>query len=267
MNKTEPKYRRPLNTEQIQILELLYKFRFVSATLLKMYYAKSNPGMNVFRRLETLEQQGLIMKRYFDNYRLLHKPVAYHLTPQGVRRLQVGKPILNARVNVIYKDKTVSEQFIQDCFDVFNIFLELRSHNDDLKFFSKTDLRHADYEYFPQPLPDAYVRLGNDKQYFLHVHYGHQPFFVLTRAIKKYTDYFENGVWDDTGTEFPIILFVIDNANIQKRLHKFMSGMEDLEGYTALKSNILNGYEKVWHSPDDPDKTYSLKELKKPDAI
>jgi hypothetical protein len=88
MNKTEPKYRRPLNTEQIQILEILYKFRFVSVAVLKEYFIESNPGMNVFRRLETLEQQEFIAKRYFDNQRLLHKPVAYYLLPAGGRKLR-----------------------------------------------------------------------------------------------------------------------------------------------------------------------------------
>lgn len=262
MNNTEPKYRRPLNTEQLQILELLYKFRFVSSASLKKYFVKSNPGMNVFRRLETLGQQGLIVKRYFDNYRLLHKPVAYHLLPEGIRRLQQNRQTLDIRVSVVYKDRTVSEQFIQDCFDVFNIFLALRSHNSDLKFFTKIDLKHEDYEYFPQPLPDAYIRLGNDKQYFLQVHHAHQPFFVATRAIKKYVDYFESGVWDDTGTEFPILLFVIDSPNIEKRLHKFIGDKDGLIGYTALKSDILNGNEKAWRSADSSDKAFSLEELK-----
>ena len=57
MRSTEPKYRWPLNPEQIEILELLYKFRFVTVATVKDYYSESNPGMNVFKRLNTLEDQ------------------------------------------------------------------------------------------------------------------------------------------------------------------------------------------------------------------
>lgn len=224
-----------------------------------MYFAKSNPGMNVFRRLETLEQQGLIAKKYFDNYRLLHKPVAYHLLPEGIRRLQQNKPALNARVSVVYKYKTVSEQFIQDCFDMLSIYLALRSHYSGLKFFTKIDLKHEDYEYFPQPLPDAYIRLGNDKQYFLQVHHAHQPFFVATRSIKKYVDYYEGGVWDDTGTEFPVLLFVFDNSRIQIRFHEFIrKSVEDVKILTALKRDVLSGSYNIWQ---DGSELYKLDEL------
>lgn len=269
MNKTEPKYRRPLNTEQIQILKLLYKFRFVSAALLKKHFAKSNPGMNVFRRLETLEQQGFIAKRYFDNYRLLHKPVAYHLLPEGIRKLQESKSLgLDARFKAIYKDRSVSEQFIQDCFDILDIYVSLQSRNVDIKFFTKQDLSHEDYEYFPQPLPDAYIKLPHGKHYFLQVHHKHQPFFVATRAAKRYMDYFENGVWDDTGTSFPIVLFVVDTPSIQSRLHEFVAkSIDDLKIYTALKSDIDSENDKIWHDAHEPDGTYSLKEIEATDSV
>lgn len=71
----------------MQTLELLYKFRFVTVATLKENFVESNPGMNVFRRLETLEQQGFIAKCYFDNYRLLHKPVVSYLLPAGAHKL------------------------------------------------------------------------------------------------------------------------------------------------------------------------------------
>ena len=269
MNKTEPKYRRPLNAEQIQILKILYKFRFVSAAQLKKYFSKSNPGMNVFRRLETLEQQGFIAKRYFDNYRLLHKPVAYHLLPEGMRKLQESEAIsLDARFKAIYKDKSVSEQFMQDSFDILDIYISLQSRNAGIKFFTKPDLNHEDYEYFPQPLPDAYIKLPDGRHYFLQVHHKHQPFFVATKAAKRYMDYFENGVWDDTGTAFPVVLFVVDTASIQKIFHEFVAkNIDDLKIYTALKSDMDSENEKVWHDAQEPDEVYSLKEMKDADSV
>lgn len=269
MNKTEPKYRRPLNAEQMQILKILYKFRFTSATQLKKYFSKSSPGMNVFRRLETLEQQGFIAKRYLDNHRLLHKPVAYHLLPEGIRKLQEREAISHGvRFKAIYKDKSVSEQFIQDCFDILDIYVSLQSRNADIKFFTKPDLNHEDYEYFPQPLPDAYIKLADGRHYFLQVHHKHQPFFVTSKAAKRYMDYFENGVWDDTGTPFPVLLFVVDTPSIQKRFHDFVAQNTDGIGiYTALKSDIAGEKEDVWRNAHKPDETYSLKEIESTDSL
>jgi hypothetical protein len=225
--------------------------------------------MNVFRRLETLEQQGFIAKRYFDNYRLLHKPVAYHLLPEGIRKLQESKELgLSARFKAIYKDKSVSEQFIQDCFDILDIYISLQSRNVDIKLFTKPDLNHEDYEYFPQPLPDAYLKLQGGKHFFMQVHHAHQPFFVVTRAVKRYMDYFENGVWDDTGTDFPVVLFVVDKPSIQKRLHEFVArDIDALKIYTALKSDIDSESEKVWRDAHEPDEAFSLKETRSADSM
>jgi hypothetical protein len=236
---------------------------------LKKYFAKSNPGMNVFRRLERLEQQGFIAKRYFDNYRLLHKPVAYLLLPEGIRKLQEGKALgLDARFKAIYKDKTVSEQFIQDCFDLLGIYVSLQSHNTNIKFFTKSDLNREDYEYFPQPLPDAYIKLADGKHFFLEVHHDHQPFFVATRDAKRYMDYFENGVWDDTGTDFPTLLFVVDSVSVRWRLHQFISkSIEGISIYTALKDDVLSNNTRIWRDADEPEEICLLEEINNTDHL
>jgi hypothetical protein len=220
--------------------------------------------MDVYRKLQVLERRGLIAKRFDSSYRLLGKPAAYYLLPEGARKLQDDKQTTEskARIKAIYKDKSVSEQFIEECHNVFSIYAALREHNASLKFFTKADLSHEDYEYFPQPLPDAYIKLQDGKHFFMQIHHAHQPFFVATRAVKRYMDYFENGIWDDTGTDFPVVLFVVDSASIQKRLNKFKSkNAEDIRIYTALKSDVLNGSSRIWHNADELEEAYSLKEL------
>lgn len=260
---------RKLNDDQQAILKLLLQFRFVTRQSLTKLFADSHPGMDAYRKLQVLENRGFIAKRYFDNYRLLHKPVAYYLLPNGARKLQEDPEAMESktRIKAIYKDKSVSEQFIQECFDIFNIYVALREHNPGLKFFTKADLSHEDYSYFPQPLPDAYMRLKDGKQYFLQVHHSYQQLFVATRAAKRFMDYFENGIWDDTGTEFPIVLFVVDTVSIQKRLHKFISkSVGDIKIYTALKTDVRDDDSRIWHDVDEPDAAYTLEQLKSPEA-
>jgi hypothetical protein len=151
---------------------------------------------------------------------------------------------------------------------MLDIYVSLQSHNTDIKFFTKSDLNHEDYEYFPQPLPDAYIKLADGKHFFLQIRHEHQPFFVATRAAKRYMEYFENGVWDDTGTAFPVVLFIVDTLSIQKRLHEFVNkNIDDLTIYTALKVDVGNENEKVWHDAHEPDRVYALKEIKSIDSV
>ncbi len=223
MDKLEPKYRRPLNTEQIQILELLYKFRFVTVAILKTYFSESNPGMNVFRRLETLEQQGFIAKRYFDNFRLLHKPVAYYLLPAGARKLVEYRDENDTdEINVrgIYRDGAVREQFITHCLAVFELYNHLMAdYGDDLDFFSKVD--QASFEDFPKQLPDVYLTLQADdttKHFFVDVLDDDIHLIIdVSKKIKRSFDYRSSGNWS---TMAPVIIFVCNSEVACKKVQK-----------------------------------------------
>lgn len=224
MNKTEPKYRRPLNTEQIQILEILYKFRFVSAMILKAYFIESNPGMNVFKRLEILEQQGFIAKRYFDNYRLLHKPVAYYLRPTGARRLaEYRDDTSEISPKNIYRDSEVREQFITHCLTVFDIYNRLMAgYGDDLDFLSKSD--QSNFDSFPTPLPDAYLTLQADssiKHFFLDVLDDDAHLLVdASKKISRYFKYRGSGSWTAISSDFPSIIFVCNSESACRKVQK-----------------------------------------------
>lgn len=162
ITKPEPKYRKQLNDEQYRILGLLAKFRFGTRVLISEYFAKTNPGMDVFRRLQVLEDRGLIGKRHEPRYRLLHKPAAYYLLPEGARVLQAWWDATNIDktidIKTIYKDKSVSKQFVDHCLAIFASHNLLKvQYGDDLNFFTKSLL--TEYDYFPEKLPDAYIRL------------------------------------------------------------------------------------------------------------
>lgn len=261
---------RKLNDDQQAILKLLLKFRFITRQSITKLFTNSHPGMDVYRKLQVLEKRGLVAKRFDPGYRLLGKPAAYYLLPEGARKLHEDKKTEEStiRIKSIYKDKTVSEQFIQECLDILGVYIAFRAHSPNIKFFTKADLSHEDYEYFPKPLPDAYVKLQDGKHFFFQMHHAHQPFFVVTRAAKRYMEYFENGVWDDTGTDFPTILFVVDSPHIQKRLHKFISkNIEDIDIYTALKSDVLSDGTRIWCNADEPEKVYSLEEIKNTNSV
>ncbi len=226
MRRAEPKYRRPLNQEQVDILELTYKFRFVTVATVKDYFIETNPGMNVFKRLETLAEQGFIAKRYFDNYRLLHKPVAYYLLPAGARKLSEHRDEDDTdQINIkgIYKDATVSEQFAMHCVAVFDLYNRLTTqYGDELEFLAKSD--QASFEDLPKQKPDAYVVLESTqgtKHYFVDILDDDNHLLLdASRKVKRYIEYRKSGNWAVMKTPFPKIVFVCNSEETRNKVQK-----------------------------------------------
>lgn len=272
MDKSEQKHRKKLNAEQLEVLELLYKFRFGSNDLIAQYFGKKDRSF-VFKRLSILLEQGLIGKRFDSSYRIQGKPAAYYLTPSGARALQKrrepGKPAIN--IKAIYKDKTVKDDFVRQCLDIFAVYNHLRAkHGDRLKFFTRANLNYEHFDYFPKPLPDAYMRLRTgeeEKQYFLNFYYDNQPFFKAVKRIQAHVEYAESGDWDETGTDLPTLLNVCESASLYKRIQKKVPKLiddtwnEDTKSAITTKSELFSDSTAIWQSgePEQPDK--KLEEL------
>lgn len=273
MNKSVAKHRRKLNAEQLEVLELLYKFRFGSNDLFAQYFGKRDRSF-VFKRLSILLEQGLIGKRFDSSFRLLGKPAAYYLTPAGARALQERRDPDKPEVNIkaIYKDKTVKDDFVWQCLDIFAAYNRLRAeYGDRLKFFTRANLNYEQFDYFPQPLPDVYIRLrlgGEEKQYFLDFYYDKQPFFAAVKKIKKYVEYAEGSDWDDTGTALPVFLAVCGSASLQKRFQKRIaanlseSWNNELVFATTTKTELFDVGPEVWRRTDNPDAIVAVQTIK-----
>ena len=215
-----PKYRKKLNKEQLQVLEILYKFRFCSNDLVAEYFGKKGRAF-VHNRLSILLEQGLIAKRFDSSYRLRGRPAAYYLTPGGARALMNKQEGLEVNIKSIYKDGSVSEKFVDTCLEIFTIRNRLKNqYADKLKFFTRANLNYEDYDYFPKPLPHAYLRLESGKQFFLDVLHEDDPSFVVKRRIGQYIDYCETGEWEETGTDFPIVLLACESKILEERVKK-----------------------------------------------
>jgi hypothetical protein len=272
VNSNNPKYRRPLNDEQLEVLELLYKFRFGSNNLIAEYFGKNHRAF-VSKRLKILQDQGFIGKRFDSSHRIQGKPATYYLLPEGARKLQERRSPEDDAVNIkaIYKDKSVSELFIQHSLDIFATYNQLKAHyGDSLDFFTKSDL--ASYRHYPKPLPDVFLSLKAErsiKHFFVEVHEGNQPFFTAVRKVKKYVDYKESGEWAITETDFPATLFICESVSLQKRLQKQIIKMlsktltDDLVFATTTKEELgtLKDNAVTWQSASDPNEKLSLQHI------
>jgi len=282
---SEPKYRKKLNTEQLDVLELLYRFRFASSKQIAVYQQKQ-ASKAVSKRLKILEDQGLISKRYDKSYKLRGRPAAYYLPPAGARTLETTTerhPDEPINIKRIYKDKDVSENFIEHCSNILDVYLELGTlfpKKDTFTYATNSKLNCEKYDFFPSPRPDAYIRINkttkNEKHFFLDIFEVTQPYFILVRRIKKYLKYSEDGDWSETDTDFPTILIACATASVQKRLRKriakeLQDSYEEITFATttieALKDMAeTNG--KIWlpidedgDDPDEPQKPVGLRDL------
>ncbi|HEU5187173.1 MAG TPA: replication-relaxation family protein [Candidatus Saccharimonadales bacterium] len=256
MDKSEQKHRKKLNTQQLEVLELLYKFRFGSNDLIAQYFGKKDRSF-VFKRLSILLDQRLIGKRFDSSYRIKGKPAAYYLLPAGARALQENRLDRPINIKAIYKDKTVSEDFVNYCFEVFSLYCQLkRTYGDSLKFIAKSQLANR-YDYFEDFVPSVYVRLdvdGSEKHFFLEYLQNSKPFFTILRRLKQYIEYADSGEWEaGTNSDFPNVLLVCDSPSLQKRLLKKASSIledadDELRLYLAIKSNL-----NEWYDLTEPD--------------
>src|SRR5688572_23280650 len=111
MYKQTPKFRKQLSQNQLEVLHILYKYRFASRDLIAQYFNKKD----VYRQLLVLEDRGLIGRRYEPSYKLAGKPAAYYLKPDGLRELQQVSDDMEANVKNLYRATQVSEEFINHC--------------------------------------------------------------------------------------------------------------------------------------------------------
>lgn len=272
-DKSEPKYRKKLNEEQLAVLQLLWRFRFASSEQIAKHQQKPN-SKAIQKRLKILEDQELISKRYDKSYKLQGKPAAYFLTPGGARTLallQPREPDEPINIKRLYKDKDASEGFIDHCKNVLDIYLKLKElhPNGKLYFLTKSRLSYEKYDFMPSPLQDVFIRIKTsegDRYFFLDIFEDNQPFFVLIRRIKKYLEYAGSGEWaryDEDG-ELPTILLVVQNKSVHKRLRKRLAkelreSYEEVCFATGRLEYILNPENKgkAWlavdEDGDDPD--------------
>ncbi|NCC19854.1 hypothetical protein EOM33_02210 [Candidatus Saccharibacteria bacterium] len=274
-----PKYRKQLNTEQLEVLHILYTFRFASSEQIARYQEKPNPKA-IQKRLKILEDQELIAKRYDKSYKLQGKPAAYYITAQGARTLaKLGDRPTNEPINtkITYKSKDASEGFIEHCKHILDTYLALYAiHGTKLDFFTKSDLNYEQYEYYPQPLPDAHIRLKTskgDRNFFLDIFEDKDPFFIMVRRIKRYLKYAESGDWEETA---PTVLMVTPNKATHKRLRKRIAyelkeSYEDGMRFATTRLEYATDKDddgKIWFAidedgddPDEPAKSTTLNRL------
>lgn len=260
---------RQLNQGQLEVLGLIYKFRFGTRDLIADSLGKQN-GNPIYSRLTILEQQRYVAKRYDTSYKLSGRAAEYYLTPPGLRALKERVELDgldDKAIKASYKDKNASDQFINRCLSVFAIANRLNDIYSGLQFFTKRELNT--YDYFPEQLPDGFLSYklsGNIQRCFIELFMEDTPPFAVDRRLRQLITYYENDEWAITETPFPPILCICETGSVEKRLQKQITralsrSNTDILFYTTTLPAVLGSDKNsnaIWSDVNEPDKLISL---------
>ncbi|MCA9342998.1 replication-relaxation family protein [Candidatus Saccharibacteria bacterium] len=277
------KYRRPLNKQQLKTLQLLYWYRFCTSKQLARSLDKPSHKA-IQNKLQILEAQGFIGKRYDKSYKLAGRAAEYFITPKGARALEKAKPNTTNQwaTKSLYKNKTVSDDFLRHCITVTEISQRLRDIYGDgskLRRFSKSYM--AEFSYYPTWTPDLHLEIlskdeTSTKHYFLDVWDGTKPFFVGVRKTRNYVNFKDSGNKDGNEWQedepFPAILAICEDERSQKKLNRQMKRILDEQWddeliFATTTTNKLQQAtkpaDKIWSRilTEDSPETASLKGL------
>ena len=273
---SEVKYRRSLNKQQLAVLYRLYWYRFCTSKQLAHSLERSSPKA-IQNKLQILEEQGLIGKRYDKSYKLAGRPAEYYITPKGARELEKRKPDSTNQwaVKSLYKNKTVSDDFLKHTVAVTDTAQHTRAiYGDKLWILPKSYM--ANYSFYPTWTPDLHLKIparGDipTKHYFVDIWDGSKPFFVSVRKTRNYVNFKESGDWQDN-EPYPAILAICEDTYAQKKLGRQMKRIlddswdDELVFATTTRQQFENATkptDKVWLKMDldDEAKLMSLKGL------
>jgi len=250
MLNVNPKYRRPLSAKQVSLLQVVFKFRFVSSDLLAEYLGKDRSS--VYENLYVLVNQGYVAKQYDKTYRIRGRPASYCLATKGIRYLRENTDISRKALRNMYKNKNMDEAHVDKCLLVMQIAITLNKQaNHTFDIATKYEL--SDEEFFLRPLPDLYLsrkkaKEGQKLDYTLDIFEPNLPTWILRKRLRDYQEHCHEAELDDN--DYPDVLLVASNDSTERRLHKqFKYSMQDFEFYVTTLERLLepnNIHKPIW---------------------
>jgi len=246
MKNYQPKYRWKISEQQKTLLTYIHKFRFVSTDIIAEILKKDRS--TIYERLSVLEKQGYISKQYDSTYRLRRRSATYCLAPLGIRTLKDDERVDQISLRQNYRNKSFTEEQIDDCLQVANIFLHFR------RYYPKQFVCYTKYQLnrdkVIRPTPVLFIWGKTDKipDYLIDIVPKGLQTWIIRKRIAQH-EYFA----EDSEKYYPHVLFIAGNNNTEKRIVKLTEERyNDFSYYTTTTERLLNdGAKKVWWNPEE----------------
>lgn len=241
-----------ITNQQLQILILLYRFRFLTRLHIQQLLNHKN-HQRILTWLKDLETKGYIKSKTSTRLGAIQNPTIYYLATKSKYVLEDVEGISPTYLSRVYKESYKSQVFVDHCLEGANLNLyfaiQTKSTKEELFFFTKQDLKS--YNYFPHPLPDSYIALKNSKntsRYFVEVIDENVPRFAIKKRIEQYIEYSDERKWQENSEDkFPAILLFSPNPGTKKFLHSYILGLleegeTEIEFYLISHEEVKNNY-------------------------
>lgn len=214
-----------LKDRQLEILMLLYRFRFLNRIQIQQLLNHKNHTL-VIHWLNELKEQKYIVS--FFKKELGNIPTVYCLGTKA-RKVLIGKDgIKDKLLKRVYQEKKSSQAFKNHCMTVADIYLSLikltQTNNAKLTFYTTVDL--ADIKYLPLPHPDSFFSIKQKemiKRYFLDIFNTGVSNKWIYKRIKQYFKYYDENYWQDHNQNpFPEIIFVYYDLKTKKEMERII---------------------------------------------
>jgi hypothetical protein len=226
-----------LNKNQHHILMLLFKFRFITIPLLTTY--KNLKSNSLHRNFAILVEEKYVYRKFDSSYNMDRKPAVFYLTAKGMAVLKDDPRINQATLHTFYKNRSLSDAFMQHAVDTLEVYNSLKqAYKDQFEIFARQEVMQFDE--FPKTKPDLYLR--GDREYFVVLAHDIPQFLIKKRLIEYMTHYDEDG-W--VHGEYPTLLFICADDSTARRILRFAettledAGIDDDElgiGVTTIKA-------------------------------
>lgn len=221
------KVTQKLNAKQLQMLKIIFKFRFVTSSLLAQYRGVNKNSLN--RMLQNLVDQKYLNKQYDNSFRIDRKGARYSLASQGITYLLRNTDLPHKTLHAMYNQK--SEGFIQHCLVTCQIANHIKqTYPDEFYIYSSTEI--AGDGDFPLPRPHLYLRRQKPSdtkpnEFFIELHHDSQPFLVRKRFNKLLEHYDDDG-WPDG--DYPSLIFILANDRQAKTFLEYAKSVFESTG-------------------------------------
>lgn len=243
-----------LYENQLLLLQILYKFRFGTNDLIAKYRGLTRRSIN--KSMAILLDNDYIVMKFDKTSKFQGVPAVYYLSSKGIKYLKSKFALTDKVVQTLYKNRIVSDQFINHNLAVFKAYLVLRQHyKTRFDIFTKAEL--AKFDQYPEQLPDLFLASKDGgKDYMLDI-FLREPFFVIKKRIKYYIDH-RNEEWSSSDP-YPSVLLVCPDARNEAKVIKYTeSQLEDFDFLVTTVKALMGESKEIWTNPVEPDELVSL---------
>ena len=245
-----PSHRKSLNSNQVKLLSIIFKFRFVTVPLLAEYVGKDKS--TIYEQLLTLSSQNLIAKNYDSSYRLPPRAATYCLAAKGIKYLRENTKYDHKALRNMFKNGAASDPLVERSLTTMALCHQLkRQYPDTFDIFAKSEMSAA--EKFIRPLPDLWLRrkrphATKPQQYFLEILEPSVMRWIVTKRIRAHETHAE----ENDEYQYPHVLLIAGNDSTERRVQRILSGCyDDFEFWTTTAKRLASGETKIWWQPDE----------------